>query len=86
MRVELKTPEFDVEPRMLVKNEPVLAMVLRPGWVDVGPRPSQMKKGNLEAGGMAVCPRHDKVWLGADYMERLVLTISSPALRSLTME
>jgi len=26
MRVELETPELDVEPRMLVKNEPVLAM------------------------------------------------------------
>jgi len=60
MKVELKTPEFDVEPRMLVKNEPVLAMALRPGWVEVGQRRSEMKKINFEAGEIAMC----EVWLG----------------------
>jgi AraC family transcriptional regulator len=41
-----------------------------------------MKKTKLEAGEMAVCPRHAKVWLGAHCMERLVLTISDRALRA----
>ena len=57
-------------------------MALSPGWVEVGQRHSEMKKTNLEAGEMAVCPRHGKVWLGAHSMERLVLTISDPALRA----
>jgi AraC family transcriptional regulator len=78
MRVELKTPEFDVEPRMMVKYEPVLAMALRPGWVEAGPRRSGMKKINLEAGEMAVCD----VWLGVHGLESLILTISDPALRA----
>jgi len=82
MRVELETPELDVEPRMLVKNEPVLAMALRPGWVEVGQRRSEMKKINFEAGEVNVCPRDIKVWLGAPSMERLILIISDPALRA----
>ena len=78
MRVELKTPEFDVEPRTLVKNEPVLAMALRPGWVEVGPRRSEMKKISFEAGEMAMCD----VWIGTHGLESLILTISDPALRA----
>jgi AraC family transcriptional regulator len=78
MKVELKTPEFDVEPRMLVKNEPVLAMALRPGWVEVGQRRSEMKKINFEAGEMAMCD----VWIGTHGLESLILTISDPALRA----
>ena len=50
MRVELKTPELAVEPRTLVKNEPALVMALRPGWVEVGQRRSEMKKIGVEAG------------------------------------
>ena len=79
MRVEVKTPEFDVEPRMLV-NEPVLAMALRPGWVEVGPRRSEMKKINFEAGDVNVCARPE--WLGTQCLESLILTISDPALRA----
>jgi len=63
---------------MIVKYEPVLAMALRPGWVEVGPRRSEMKKINFEAGEMAVCD----VWLGVHGMESLVLTVSDPALRA----
>ena len=82
MRVEHQLPELAVEPRMWVQYEQHLAMALSPGWVEVGQRHSEMKKTNLEAGEMAVCPRHDKVWLGAHCMERLVLTISDRALRA----
>jgi AraC family transcriptional regulator len=82
MRVELEMPEFVVEPRMLVKNEPVLAMALRPGWVEVGQRRSEMKKTNFAAGEMNVCPRDIKVWLGPPSMERLIVTVSAPALRA----
>src|SRR5215469_4621791 len=82
MRVELKTPEFDVEPRMLVPDEPVLSMALRPGWVEVGQRRSEMKKINYQAGEAGMGPRHDKVWLGAHGLECLSLTISDAALRA----
>ena len=82
MRVELRTPEFEVEPRMLVPGEPVLSMALRPGWVEAGQRHSLMKKINYEAGEVGMGPRHDKVWLGAHGLECLSLTISDRALRA----
>jgi AraC family transcriptional regulator len=82
MRVEHHLPAPAVEPQMFVQYEQHLAMALSPGWVEVGQRRSEMRKTNLEAGEMAVCPRHTDVWLGAHCLERLVLTISDPALRA----
>jgi len=76
MKVELKTPEFDVEPRMRPAHS--LAMALHPGWVEVGLRRSEMKKINFEAGEVNVCPR--PAWLGTHALESLILTISDPAL------
>jgi AraC family transcriptional regulator len=67
---------------MFVQYEQHLAIALSPGWVEVGQRRSKMRRTNLEAGEMAVCPRHANVWLGAHCLERLVLTISDPALRA----
>jgi AraC family transcriptional regulator len=81
MRVEFNTPELAVEPQMLVQYEHHLVMALHPGWVEVGQTRSEMKKTNFVAGEMVVCPRQ-KVWLGAHCMERLILTISDPALRA----
>jgi hypothetical protein len=56
MKIELEAPEFAVEPRMFVKNEPVLAMALRPGWVEAGQKSSEMTKINFDAGEVNVCP------------------------------
>ena len=82
MKIELEAPEFAVEPRMFVKKEPVLAMALRPGWVEAGQKSSEMTKINFDAGEVNVCPRGIKLWLGAHVMERLILTISDLALRA----
>ena len=38
MRVELNVPESVTEPRMWVKHQPVLAMALRRGSVEMGVR------------------------------------------------
>ena len=82
MRVEHHLPELAVEPQMFVQYEQHLAMALSPGWVEVGQRRSGMKRTNLEAGEIAVCPRHADVWLGAHCLERLILTICDLALRA----
>ncbi|MBV9441946.1 MAG: hypothetical protein JO217_04565 [Acidobacteriaceae bacterium] len=58
MRVEHHLPELAIEPQMCLQYEQHLAMALSPGWVEVGQRRSEMKKTNLGAGEMAVCPRH----------------------------
>jgi AraC family transcriptional regulator len=67
---------------MWLSDEPVLAMALRPGWVEQGQRRSQMKKINYAAGEMSMCPGHNEAWLGAHGVERLILTIADPALRA----
>jgi len=79
MKVELKTPEFDVEPWM-ANHEPVLAMALRPGWVEVGTGRSELKRISFEAGEVSVCPR--PAWIGRHGLESLILTISDPVLRA----
>src|SRR5262249_5784007 len=80
MRVELETPESADEPRMWVLHEQVLAMALRPGWVEVGPSRSEINRLNYEAGEMGVCPRHTEVWVAALGIERSILTISDAVL------
>ena len=82
MRVEHHVPELAVEPRMWVQYEQGLEMALRAGWAEVGQRRSQMKKINVAGGELGVWgPRPYKVWIGA-HVERLILTISDPALRA----
>ena len=44
MRVELNVPESVTEPRMWVKHQPVFAMGLRRGSVEMGLRHSEMKR------------------------------------------
>ena len=80
MKVELEAPEAAVELRMWVQREQVLAMALRPGWLEVGPSRSEIKRVNYEAGEMGVCPRHAEMWVGAHGLERLSLTISDAVL------
>jgi len=83
MKVELNTPEFDVEPRMLVKYEPGLVMALGSGWIEAGQRRSEMKKINVAGGDLGVWgPRPHTVWCGTRALESLMLTISDPALRA----
>jgi AraC family transcriptional regulator len=67
---------------MWVQHEQGLVMALCPGWVEVGQRRSQMRRINLEAGELGVWgPRPYKLWVVAR-VERLILTISDPALRA----
>ena len=62
MRVELDLPESVTEPRMRVKHQPVLAMALRRGSVEMGLRRSEMKRRTYDAGEMSLIPRHLEKW------------------------
>jgi hypothetical protein len=42
MRIEFAPPESVKEPRLWVRPEQVLAMVLRPGSLEVGPRRTEL--------------------------------------------
>src|SRR5258708_39532686 len=44
MRIEFDAPDSVTEPRMWVKHQPVIAMALRRGSVEMGLRRSEMKR------------------------------------------
>ena len=82
MKVAVEKSRSAREPYLEVHDEHVLAMMLRPGSVEVGPRRSEMRRVTFQAGEMGLFPRHTKRWVGAADQERLVLGISDDALRA----
>src|SRR5262249_9393914 len=80
MKVAVEKSRSAREPSLEVHDEHVLAMVLHPGAVEVGPRLSEMRGVTSQAGEMGLSPRHTKRWVGAADQERLVLGISDAAL------
>ena len=68
------------EPYLLVQEEHVLAMMLRHGAIEVGARPSAMRRVTFRAGEMGFFPRQTERWVGTGEQERLLLHISDTAL------
>jgi hypothetical protein len=58
MRVEFKIPDPVREPRLWVHHQPVLAMALRPGSIEMGLRRSDMIRLTYDVGEMSLVPRH----------------------------
>ena len=67
-------------PHLQVHHEHVLGLLLRPGFIEVGSRPSEMRRVTYDAGEMVLFPRHVEQWLGSADFERLSLGISDAAL------
>ncbi len=80
MRVELNVPESVTEPRLWVKHQPVLAMALRPGSIEIGLRRSEMKKIAIEAREMSLVPNHIEKWFRNEDLQSLCIGISDAAL------
>jgi AraC family transcriptional regulator len=80
MRVELNVPEAGMEPRIWVHHGQVLAMVLRPGSIEVGLRRSEMSRLTFAAGEMFLCHRHEEKWIRTDDLHYLSIVISDSAL------
>src|SRR5258708_28612914 len=81
MSVELDAPESVVaEPRMWVKHQPVLAMALRRGSVEMGLRRSEMKRHTYDAGELSLVPRHSEKWFRNEDLHALFIGISDAAL------
>jgi len=70
------------EPYLRVHEEHVLAMMLRHGVIEVGARPSAMRRVTFQAGEIGFFPRQTERWVGAGDQERLLLRISDAALRA----
>ena len=65
---------------MRVHHEHAIGMLLRPGFIEVGPRRSQIRTVTYEAGEMVLWPRHLEQWFGTADFERLSICISDAAL------
>jgi AraC family transcriptional regulator len=80
MRVELNVPESVREPRLWVKHQPVLAMALQPGSIEVGSRRSEMIRVTYDAGEMSLVPNHLEKWFRNEDLQGLLIAISDTAL------
>jgi AraC family transcriptional regulator len=63
-----------------VKHQPVLAMALRRGSVEMGLRRSEMKRHTFGAGEMSLVPRHLEKWFRNENLHGLFVGISDAAL------
>ena len=80
MRVELNVPESVTEPRLWVKDQPVLAMALQPGSAEWGLRRSEMTRFTFGAGEMSLIPNHLEKWFRNEDLHGLCIAISDGAL------
>ena len=70
------------ESRTCNRDEHVLAMMLRPGFIEVGLQRSAVRRVTFQAGEMGFFPRRMERWVGTGHQERLLLRISDAALRA----
>jgi AraC family transcriptional regulator len=80
MRVAVDVLGSTREPYLQVVDEHVLAMMLRHGSIEVGPRRSAMRRVTFQAGEMGFFPRHTERWVGTGDQQRLLLRLSDAAL------
>jgi AraC family transcriptional regulator len=80
MRVELEVPGSVTGPCLWVKRQPVLAMALRSGSIEMGPSRSQMRRVAYDAGEMSLVPRHFEKWFRNEDLDGLCVAISDAAL------
>jgi len=80
VRVELNVPESVTEPRLWVKDQPVLAMALQPGSAEWGLRRSEMTRFTFGAGEMSLIPNHLEKWFRNEDLHGLCIAISDGAL------
>ena len=80
MRIEFSPPESVTEPRLWVRPEQVLGMVLRPGSIEVGVRRTELTEFRYVAGEMILPHRHEGKWIGLMNAPHLQVSISDAAL------
>ena len=80
MRVAVDVLGSVKDPYMQVHDEHVLAMMMRHGAIEVGPRRAAMRRVTFQAGEIGFFPRHTERWVGAGDQERLLFHISDAAL------
>jgi AraC family transcriptional regulator len=82
MKVTLEVLGSAREPYLQVHHEQFLCLLLRPGAIEEGLRPSAMTRFVYDAGEMGLCTRHVETWIRPDDADVLKLSISDAALRA----
>ena len=82
MRVQLVPPQSVTEPRLWARPEQVLAMVLRPGSIEMGVLRTELTEFRYVAGEMILPHRHEGKWVGLMNATYLQLSISDAALKA----
>jgi AraC family transcriptional regulator len=82
MRVEAQTLASSREPHRRAYREQMLAMLLRPGSIELGWRESELRRFAYQAGEMILPRRHVETWARTDNLHYLSVTISDAALRA----
>ena len=80
MKVELIPPQPVREPRLWARPEQVLAMVLRPGSIEIGERRTELTEFRYAAGELILPHRHEGKWVGLVNAPYLQVSISEAAL------
>jgi AraC family transcriptional regulator len=80
MRVAVEGPGPGRDPHLRVNHDQVLAMLLRPGAVEMGSRRSELRRFTYDTGEMILASRHVETWARTDSLQYLSLTISDAAL------
>ena len=80
MRIEFTPPDSVTEPRHWVRPDQVLAMVLRPGSIEMGAHRKALTEFRYAAGEMILPHRHEGKWVGLMNAPHLELGISDGAL------
>ena len=82
MRVSVEALGPSREPHMRASHEQILAMVLRPGSIEMGGRRSEMSRFTYDSGEMILVRRHVETWARTDSLHYLSVAISDAALRA----
>ena len=84
MKIAVNVIDLDKEPQWKVPDENIVAMMLRPGFVEVGLNRSEINRVTYDAGEMALCPRQMTQWIRSAHAECLVVSISDATLTAAT--
>jgi AraC family transcriptional regulator len=80
VKIELVSPDPNVEPRHWVRHDQAFAMMLRPGSIEWGPTRTALERFQYKAGDLAVCHRHQGEWVGLMNTTHLQVGVSDAAL------
>jgi len=82
MRLSVEALGPSREPHMRASHEQILAMLLRPGSIEMGGRRSEMSRFTYDSGETILVRRHVETWARTDSLHYLSVAISDAALRA----